>query len=95
VWVLPEEGWHIVTRATFDRLRSRFPAGYVQGDHGYDPSLPAMHGLLIAHGPAFRRSVEIPAVENIHIYNLLCAVLKLRPAENDGDDRLVKAMLRK
>ena len=52
-----------------------------------------MHGIFVAHGPAFRRCIEIPAVENVHVYNLLCAVLDLRPAPNDGDDRLVKAAL--
>jgi hypothetical protein len=33
-------------------------------------------------------------VENVHIYNLLCAALGLTPAPNDGDDRLVRTMLR-
>ena len=96
VWILPEEGWHIGSRASVERLRTRYATahGYVQGDHGYDPRLPNMHGILIAHGPAFRRGVEIEPLENIHIYNLMCAVLKLTPAKNDGDDRLVRAALR-
>ncbi len=95
VWALPEEGWHLVLRSTFERLRVRFPVnGYLQGDHGYDPRSPNMRGIFIAHGPAFKRGVEIPEVENIHVYNLLCAVLRLVPAKNDGDDRLVKAALR-
>jgi hypothetical protein len=34
-------------------------------------------------------------VENIHIYNLLCTALGLKPAPNDGDDRLVNAALRR
>lgn len=95
VWVLPDAGWHIGTRANRDRNRVRYPEkGYLGGDHGYDPELPDMHGLLIAHGPAFRRGVEVAAVENIHLYNLLCAVLGLQPAPNDGDDRLVQAAMR-
>jgi predicted AlkP superfamily pyrophosphatase or phosphodiesterase len=95
VWILPSEGWHVVTRATFERLRSNYQVnGYLQGDHGYDPDLTNMHGILIAHGPAFRRGRQHPAVENIHVYNLLCAVLGLKPAGNDGDDRLVKSFLR-
>jgi predicted AlkP superfamily pyrophosphatase or phosphodiesterase len=95
VWVLPDEGWHVVSRATFARLRARYAAtGYLPGDHGYDPALPNMRGIFIAHGPAFRRGVEIPEVENVHLYNLMCAALKLKPAPNDGDDRLVKAALR-
>jgi hypothetical protein len=39
--------------------------------------------------------VEIPDVENIHLYNLLCAALGLAPAPNDGDQRLVQAALAK
>jgi predicted AlkP superfamily pyrophosphatase or phosphodiesterase len=96
IWVLPEEGWHVVSRSTFERLKSRYAAsGYLQGDHGYDPLLPTMHGILIGHGPAFRRGAEIPPVENIHVYNLMCALLKLQPAKNDGDDRLVKTVLQR
>ena len=34
-----------------------------------------------------------PNTANIQIYNLLCAVLGLRPAPNDGDDRLVRSVL--
>jgi predicted AlkP superfamily pyrophosphatase or phosphodiesterase len=95
VWVLPDEGWHVGTRSTFERLRARYAEkGYLAGDHGYDPRLPTMGGILIAHGPMFRRGVEIPAVENIHLYNLMCAMLRLTPAKNDGDDRLVRTMLR-
>jgi predicted AlkP superfamily pyrophosphatase or phosphodiesterase len=94
VWVLPDEGWHAVTQATFERLRRNFNVnGYLQGDHGYDPASPNMHGILIAHGPAFRRGRQIPPVENIHLYPLLCAVLQLVPAKSDGDDRLVQALL--
>jgi predicted AlkP superfamily pyrophosphatase or phosphodiesterase len=95
VWILPDEGWHVVTQATFERLRANYRVnGYLQGDHGYDPALPNMHGILIAHGPAFRSGAQHASVENIHVYNLLCAVLSLKPAPNDGDNRLVKAFLR-
>lgn len=95
VWVLPEEGWHIGSRASFERLRTRYAhAGYLPGDHGYDPALATMRGIFIGHGPAFLRGRELPEVENIHLYNLMCAVLQLKPAANDGDDRLVKSALR-
>ncbi|MSU49888.1 MAG: alkaline phosphatase family protein [Opitutus sp.] len=95
VWVLPDEGWHIGTRANFERLRKRYAhAGYLPGDHGYDPALTTMRGIFIGYGPAFRHGVVLPEAENIHLYNLMCAVLKLQPAPNDGDDRLVKGALR-
>ena len=89
VWIVPEEGWEIELRNHFKAVRSR----YLKGDHGYDPSRLDMHGILIAHGPSFQRDVVIDPVENIHLYNLLCAALQLTPAPNDGDDRLVRAFL--
>jgi predicted AlkP superfamily pyrophosphatase or phosphodiesterase len=96
VWVIPEEGWHVLSRASFERLKARYPIkGYVAGDHGYDPAIRSMHGLFVAHGPAFARGVELPEVENIHVYNLMCAALNLQPAKNDGDDRLVRSALRR
>lgn len=95
VWILPEKGWHVETRASFERLSKRYaPRAYLGGDHGYDPRLRDMHGFFLAHGPAFRRGVELEAVENIHVYNLLCAVLRLKPAPNDGDDRLAKQAMK-
>jgi predicted AlkP superfamily pyrophosphatase or phosphodiesterase len=90
VWIVPEEGWEIYFRKKFDSYAGRFN----HGDHGYDPAFRSMHGIFIANGPSFRRGAEIPETDNIHLYNLLCAVLGLKPAPNDGDDRLVKAALR-
>ena len=78
-----------------ERLRKRYPQqGYLAGDHGYDPFLPSMHGIFIARGPAFRRGVLLPPVESVHVYNLLCAVLGVKPAANSGDDRLIREALR-
>jgi len=89
VWILANEGWHVVRRNLFSAARSH----YNKGEHGYDPSLTSMRGVLIVHGPAFKTGgVQIEDVENIHLYNLLCAVTNLSPAPNDGDDRLVRAL---
>ncbi len=90
VWIVTDEGWEIDTRKHFAIISGKFN----HGDHGYDPALESMHGILIASGPSFKSGVVIDPVENIHIYNLLCAALQLTPAPNDGDDRLVRAFLR-
>ena len=87
---MPEAGWHVASRRKFERSRST----YLKGDHGYDPAVRDMHGIFIASGPSFKAGVVVEPVENIHIYNLLCAALKLQPAPNDGDDRLVRAALK-
>lgn len=95
LWILPEEGWHVETRANFERLKKRYAArGYLGGDHGYDPALPSMHGFFLAHGPSFARGVTLPAFENVNVYALLCAVLGLTPAEHDGDAAVTRAALR-
>jgi predicted AlkP superfamily pyrophosphatase or phosphodiesterase len=90
VWLVPDEGWEIETRNHLKVVHDH----YLKGDHGYDPALDSMHGILIANGPSFKSGVVIDPVENVHIYNLLCAALGLTPAPNDGDDRLVRAFLR-
>lgn len=92
VWILPEEGWRAESRAIAEKPRKSGTP--LRGDHGYDPALTNMRGLFIAVGPAFKSGVQLPEVENIHIYNLLCAVAGLQPAKNDGDDRLVQAALK-
>jgi predicted AlkP superfamily pyrophosphatase or phosphodiesterase len=90
VWVMVDEGWQVDSRKHFESVRAR----YSRGDHGYDPALPSMQGILIAHGPSFKAGVTVDRTASIHVYNLLCAALKLKPAPNDGDNRLVDAFLR-
>ena len=91
VVLVADEGWNIETKLGWP---NREPT-YDRASHGYDPALPSMGALFIANGPAFKRGVEIPTVENIHVYNLLCAALDLKPAPNDGDLRLAKAALKR
>lgn len=94
LWLLPEPGWHVATRANLASLRKRYvEKGFLAGDHGYDPDHPEMRGIFIAHGPSFRRGVTVPETESIHVYALLCALLGVKPAVHDGDDRLVQAAL--
>ncbi len=91
VWIVPEEGWNVLRRGQFETIKVKF----LKGQHGYDNALDSMHGILIAHGPSFKNDgTVIDPVENVHIYNLMCVALHLTPAPNDGDDRLIRAMLR-
>jgi predicted AlkP superfamily pyrophosphatase or phosphodiesterase len=64
------------------------------GDHGYDDSLPDMAAIFVAHGPAFRRGVVVPAFRNIHLYALMADLLGLKPAANDGSLDSVRMVLR-
>ena len=91
VVLMADDGWNIESKIGWPRRA----ATYIRATHGWDPATSNMGALFIATGPAFQRGVEIPDVANIHVYNLLCAALGITPAANDGDDRLVRAALRK
>ncbi len=52
-----------------------------------------MAGIFIARGPAFKSGLTVEPFENIHIYNLMAAILELSPAPNDGDFAQVQGLL--
>jgi hypothetical protein len=53
-----------------------------------------MRGVLIASGPRLRSGVRAPAIENVHVYALMCALLGITPAPHDGDPGTTRAWLR-
>jgi predicted AlkP superfamily pyrophosphatase or phosphodiesterase len=87
---ISDDGWSITTRKHFNSC----PRCFDGGSHGYDQWLNSMGGLLIAHGPSFRRQAKIGPIENFHLYNVMCAVLGIEPAKNSGDPMLVRELLR-
>jgi predicted AlkP superfamily pyrophosphatase or phosphodiesterase len=91
VMLIPDDQWSIEVKAGWPARAATFD----KGNHGWDNAAPNMGALFIASGPAFRRGVELPDVENIHVYNLLCAVLGVQPSANDGDQRLVNVALKR
>lgn len=87
-----DEGWFITSQ--HDVKRWAAGDGHAPGGaHGYDPALRSMHGLFIAAGPQLQRGMRVPAFENIHVYELLCALLGVQPAENDGHPAVTRPML--
>jgi predicted AlkP superfamily pyrophosphatase or phosphodiesterase len=79
-----EEGWSVMRRASVtDAFARNFRR--VGGNHGYDPQVKSMQGLFVAAGPAFRRGIVVPPFENVHVYGLMCRVLGIEAAANDGD----------
>jgi predicted AlkP superfamily pyrophosphatase or phosphodiesterase len=86
---IADEGWHPTTFAR--RLEGE---EFSLGNHGYDPRSRSMHGLFIAAGPRFKTGQTVPAFSNVHIYELICRVLGIKPAKNDGDPRVTASFLR-
>lgn len=64
------------------------------GTHGYDPQLPDMHALFRAIGPDFQHK-EIPHFRNTDVYALICHLLGVAPAPNDGNLDEIRAILKK
>lgn len=88
-----DEGWQVLRRNTRAAILARRVSGD-GGQHGYDPTLMSMRGIFVAAGPAFKRRVTVPALENVHIYNALTQLLRLTPAKNDGDPAVARSLLR-
>ncbi len=63
------------------------------GTHGFDPTLPSMHALFRAMGPDFRHT-EIPHFKNVDIYPLLCRLLGIEPAPNDGNIEEIETIVK-
>lgn len=89
VMLIMDDHWNIESKVGWPARR----ATYVRGTHGWDPQTPNMGALFVAQGPAFRRGHEFADVANIQIYNLLCAVLGIKPAPNEGDASLIREAL--
>jgi predicted AlkP superfamily pyrophosphatase or phosphodiesterase len=90
---IADDGWYVTSKGEMARWEKgeRTPPG---GTHGYDGHAQSMHGLFVGSGPRFQRGLVVKAFENIHVYNLMCAVIGIEPTKNDGDPAVVKDMLR-
>ncbi|XP_067402852.1 ectonucleotide pyrophosphatase/phosphodiesterase family member 1 [Emydura macquarii macquarii] len=54
------------------------------GFHGSDNLFMSMQALFIGFGPGFKFKTQVDPFENIEIYNLICDLLGLTPAYNNG-----------
>ncbi|MDR2679241.1 MAG: ectonucleotide pyrophosphatase/phosphodiesterase [Tannerella sp.] len=66
----------------------------LKGAHGYDNECRDMHAIFFAHGPAFKQAYSQPPFKNVDLYNLMTAILNLKPAPNNGNFERVKGMLK-
>lgn len=82
-------GYTITTRDYFkeDELKA--------GAHGFDYRRPEMRTIFIANGPDFVSGEISPPFQSVHIYEMMCKILGITPAENNGNIMDVEHMLRK
>ncbi|XP_048593656.1 ectonucleotide pyrophosphatase/phosphodiesterase family member 3-like isoform X1 [Brassica napus] len=63
------------------------------GAHGYDNAFFSMRSIFIGHGPLFSRGRKVASFENVEIYNLICSILGLKAAPNNGSDEFASKVL--
>jgi predicted AlkP superfamily pyrophosphatase or phosphodiesterase len=84
--VVADSSWSIGTRP--DR------SSIIGGAHGYDNSNSDMFSIFYAAGPSFKKNYKFKELNNVDIYNLICRILDITPAKNDGDPKHIKGMMR-
>ncbi|HEY2048018.1 MAG TPA: ectonucleotide pyrophosphatase/phosphodiesterase [Caulobacteraceae bacterium] len=82
IFCLADVGWSAGTHAQF----ARYPR--LHGNHGYEPTEPAMKAIFVAHGPAFRSGVVLPEFDNVEVYPMLARLLgvKAEKSEKGSED---------
>ncbi|XP_056154936.1 ectonucleotide pyrophosphatase/phosphodiesterase family member 2 [Lampris incognitus] len=90
VHLLLERKWH-VARKMPEVKRTR--CGFF-GDHGFDNKITSMRTIFMGHGPSFKFQKLVPEFENIELYNIMCDLLGLKPAPNNGTYGSLNDMLR-
>ncbi|XP_054616938.1 ectonucleotide pyrophosphatase/phosphodiesterase family member 1 isoform X1 [Dunckerocampus dactyliophorus] len=83
-----EEGW----QAALNRKEIKYCTG---GFHGSDNVFTNMQAIFIGYGPGFKSSTVVPPFENIELYNLMCDLLGVPPAPNNGTHGSLNHLLKR
>ncbi|XP_070556761.1 ectonucleotide pyrophosphatase/phosphodiesterase family member 5-like isoform X2 [Ptychodera flava] len=84
-----DEGWCIV-----DDKTTWLNDTEIEGGHGYDNRYKSMHPFFIAHGPAIKRNFTLEQFNNVDIYPLICKIMEIEAAPNNGSLAIAGTMLR-
>ncbi|XP_053100092.1 ectonucleotide pyrophosphatase/phosphodiesterase family member 2 isoform X3 [Hemicordylus capensis] len=93
VHLLVERSWHVAKRPG-DVLKKLTGKCLFQGDHGYDNKINSMQTVFVGYGPSFKFRTKVPPFENIELYNVMCDLLGLKPAPNNGTHGSLNHLLR-
>ncbi|XP_076611732.1 ectonucleotide pyrophosphatase/phosphodiesterase family member 1 [Chaetodon auriga] len=79
------ERGHLYMKQGFQAALNRRELKYCTGGfHGSDNLFTNMQAIFIGYGPGFKDNTVVPPFENIELYNLMCDLLGIRPAPNNG-----------
>ena len=77
---IAHEHWSITDKKNYNSNPDR----YSGGNHGYYSSYESMRGIFLARGPGFKNDYKGPGFSSIHLYELMCYLLKIEPVDNSG-----------
>lgn len=80
-----DPGWHLHT--VFN------PDNVLASDHGYDNQWMVMKSSFYAQGKTFKKGFLSEPIESVDVYNLMCDILNLTPAPNNGTRARYQNML--
>ncbi|XP_005109937.1 ectonucleotide pyrophosphatase/phosphodiesterase family member 5 [Aplysia californica] len=63
------------------------------GSHGYDNKYTDMRPFFMARGPSFQENFAVDSFSSLDLYPLMCHLLHLEPAPNNGSLAIVKQLL--
>ncbi len=90
-----EEGWLTTSRERYKDLMDDIEdPERPRGAHGYDNKYQSMQAIFVAQGPKFKRGYVAEPFQNVEVYNMMCKILGLKPAANDGDLKNVKSLFK-
>ncbi|KAM6185214.1 ectonucleotide pyrophosphatase/phosphodiesterase family member 3 [Rhynchocyon petersi] len=75
---------HLMVDRQWLAVRSKAYTFCGGGNHGYNNEFKSMEAIFLAHGPSFKEKTEVEPFENIEVYNLMCDLLHIQPAPNNG-----------
>lgn len=87
VIVLADDGWTLASK----EYVAKHPVK--NGNHGFDNKTKNMRAIFLAAGPDFQKK-KLKPFPNIDVYSLLCYLLNLTPAPNDGSLEVFKPVLK-
>ncbi|KAG7458004.1 hypothetical protein MATL_G00233320 [Megalops atlanticus] len=64
------------------------------GAHGYDNDVYSMQAMFLSYGPKFHYKTQVDPFSNVELYNLMCDVLEIFPAPNNGTHGSLNHLLR-
>lgn len=78
VFLLAEEGWSIT------KNKRKAASYHGKGAHGYDNRLNSMKPIFLARGPNIKENYTTNTFRSIDIYPMICNILGIQPAPNNG-----------